>query len=259
MSHILTEEDVRQHLNVPCPSLTVFDTVDSTNAYLKREALSGTPHGSIAIANAHSAGRGRLGRSFQSPEGKGLYLSVLLRPHLSGEELMRATGMAAVAARHAIRRTCGAEVGIKWVNDLVLNGKKICGMLAECGFKGDMCDWIAMGLGLNLRRDALPEELIYASSIEAETGKILAAEEIIESFLPVFDALQADWEREGLAPVIERMLPLSATVGRDVRVDGVYAKALAIDTDGALVCEFEDGVRRVLAGDVSVRGITDYV
>jgi biotin-(acetyl-CoA carboxylase) ligase len=141
----------------------------------------------------------------------------------------------------------------------VLNGKKICGMLAECGFAGTQCDWIAMGLGLNVRRDALPQELIYASSIEAQTGVVPEMSAIIKKYLEEFDELKTCWEGEGLAPVIERMLPISATVGRDVRVDGVYAKALRIDADGALVCEFAEGIRRVLAGDVSVRGITDYI
>lgn len=237
-----------------------FDIIDSTNSEAKRRAKEGLRENTLFRADAQTAGRGRFDRRWESPPGAGLWMTQLFQP--SGIKAMAAGGavfLSAVALADALRGMTGADVLIKWPNDLVLNGKKICGMLAECGLKGEMCDWIALGTGLNLTKDALPEELIYASSIEKETGARIDTDELVEKYLAAFDALRQLWETEGLAPIIGRMLPISATVGRDVKVDGTPAKALAIDTDGALICEFPDGVRRVLAGDVSVRGITDYV
>lgn len=237
-----------------------FDTIDSTNSEAKRLARDGVREDTLIRADHQTAGRGRFDRKWESPRGAGLWMTQLFQPNgVKAEDAGGAVFLAAVAMAETLRQLTGGDILIKWPNDLVLNGKKICGMLAECGFAGMQCDWIAMGLGLNVRRDALPQELIYASSIEAQTGVVPEMSAIIEKYLEEFDELKTCWEGEGLAPVIERMLPISATVGRDVRVDGAYAKALRIDADGALVCEFAEGICRVLAGDVSVRGITDYI
>ena len=237
-----------------------FESIDSTNSEAKRCARDGLREKTLFWADTQTAGRGRFDRKWESPAGAGLWMTQLFQPrNIKAEAAGGAVFLSAVALAGTLREMTGADIMIKWPNDLVLNGKKICGMLAECGFRGDMCDWIALGTGLNILKGALPEELVYATSIENETGMRLDADELVARYLKAFDEVEKEWESEGLAPVIERMLPLSATVGSDVRVDGVPAKALYIDNDGALVCRFEDGVRRVLAGDVSVRGITDYV
>ena len=237
-----------------------FDVIDSTNSEAKRRAKEGLRENTLFRADAQTAGRGRFDRRWESPPGAGLWMTQLFHPeNIKAMDAGGAVFLSAVALTETLREMTGAEVLIKWPNDLVLNGKKICGMLAECGLKGEMCDWIALGTGLNLMKDALPGELIYASSVEKETGMRIDAGILVEKYLSRFDELEMIWEREGLAPVIDRIMPVSATVGRDVRVDGTPAKALRMDADGALVCEFADGVRRVLAGDVSVRGITDYV
>lgn len=237
-----------------------FDTLDSTNAEAKRRAREGGRARTLIIARRQTAGRGRMDRKWESPADAGLWMTQLFAPeNKPARDAGGAVFISAVALSETLGRLTGAQIMIKWPNDLVLGGKKICGMLAECGFEGEMCGWIALGSGLNLRKDALPPELKYASSIQQETGRLLAQEEILAEYLPAFDSLERTWETEGLAPIIERMRPVSATLGRDVRVNGEPARALDIDKDGALICEFADGVRRVLAGDVSVRGITDYV
>lgn len=237
-----------------------LETVDSTNSEAKRLALDGVRENTLIRAEFQTSGRGRFDRKWESPRGAGLWMTQLFRPEgVRAADAGSAVFISAVAMAEAAREMTGGDVLIKWPNDLVLNGKKICGMLAECGFKDGKCDWIAMGLGLNIRRGALPKELVYASSLEAETGVIPDMGTLVEKYLAGFDKLKDKWEKAGFEAILERMLPLSATVGRDVRVDGTPAKALSIDNDGALICEFADGVRRVLAGDVSVRGITDYV
>ena len=169
--------------------------------------------------------------------------------------------LSAVALCRTLREITGAQVGVKWPNDLVLSGKKICGMLAECGFQGDRCACIGLGTGLNLRKGALPPELIYASSLEEITGRAPEPEEILEKYLPEFDRLEKIWEEAGLAPVLEEYRPLCVSLGKDVRVNGVAARALEVEKNGALRVRYaETGeVRAVLAGDVSVRGMTDYI
>lgn len=237
-----------------------FDTLDSTNTEAKRRAREGERARTLIIARRQTAGRGRMDRRWESPADAGLWMTQLFAPEkVHARDAGGAVFISAVALSEALRRLTGAQVMIKWPNDLVLGGKKICGMLAECGLDGEMCGWIALGSGLNLREGALPPELKFASSIQRETGWLLTPEEILAAYLPVFDALERAWETEGLSPVIERIRPISATLGREVRVNGEPARALDMDVDGALICEFADGVRRVLAGDVSVRGITDYI
>lgn len=237
-----------------------FDMIDSTNAEARRCARDGLREKTVFIADAQTAGRGRMDRKWESPKAAGLWMTQLVFPqNVPAAAAGGAVFLSAVVLAETLREMTGADFMIKWPNDIVLNGKKICGMLAECGFAGDKCAWIALGTGLNLQKDALPGELIYASSVEKETGFRLEREAVLEKYLPAFDELMHMWEKDGLAPIICRMEPLSATIGRDVRVNGEYARAVSVDGDGALVCRFEDGVRRVLAGDVSVRGITDYV
>lgn len=264
MSHILTGEAIRRHLAVPCPSLTVFETVDSTNSYLKREALKGAPHGSIAIANAQTAGRGRLGRSFQSPSGKGLYLSVLLRPPFQGDVLLRATGMAAVAARRAILRTCGAEAGIKWVNDLVLNGKKLAGILAETVILGDEIA-LVIGVGINVHHqiDDFDGDVAHiATSLAAEgfpADRAVLAAALIEELYVLSDSLTGD-----ISAYLEEYRQSCITLDKDVRLLGAVseqpAHSLDIDDAFGLTVRLADGTcTTVRSGEAQVRGWYGYV
>lgn len=237
-----------------------FDTLDSTNAEAKRRAREGERSRTLITARRQTAGRGRLDRKWESPADAGLWMTQLFAPEkVRARDAGGAVFIAAAALAETLRELTGANVLIKWPNDLVLDGKKICGMLAECGFEGEMCGWIALGSGLNLREGALPPELKFASSLQGRTGRLFSPDEILAAYLPAFDALERAWETDGLLPILERIRPISATLGREVRVNGAHARALDMDVDGALICEFADGVRRVLAGDVSVRGITDYV
>lgn len=238
-----------------------FDSIDSTNLHAKRLAAQGERRDVLIRADVQSSGRGRLGRRWESPQGTGIWMTQLFAPvDVPAKDAGGAVFLSAIAMCVALRDTTYADVMIKWPNDLVLNGKKICGMLAECGFAGDMCDWIALGTGLNLNRKALPEELIYASGVEDETGVKIDPEALIERYLIKFDSLRDVWQTRGLEPIIELMRPLSATIGRDVRISGVRAFAVDIAPGGGLAVRYPDGREEtVLAGDVSVRGITDYV
>ena len=141
----------------------LYDTLESSNRTAKTLALEGAPHGTMVLAGQQTAGRGRLGRRFESPAGKGVYLSLVLRPSLPMTEAQAVTVSAAVAVCRAVKKLCGLELGIKWVNDLYYNGKKVCGILTEAGadLESGQLEWLVVGIGLNLtsRPEDWPEEL----------------------------------------------------------------------------------------------------
>ena len=264
MQDMLTKEAILEHLTVACPRLDCFERIDSTNSFLKREAVNGAPHGSVAVANCQSAGRGRLGRSFQSPADRGIYLSVLLRPNLPGDALLCATGMAAVAVSRAVERTSGAQAGIKWTNDLILNGKKLAGILAETVVLGDEIA-LVIGVGVNAqhrREDFKGEVADIATSLAMEgfkTDRAALAAAMVEELYALGNALGGDVGAY-LAQYRERCV----TLGREVRLVWIeeQKRALALDVDGkfGLVVRGEDGtVTTVRTGEVSVRGLYGYV
>ena len=264
MRDILTKETIEKHLAADCPRLDCFEMIDSTNSYLKREAVEEAPHGSAAVANCQSAGRGRLGRSFQSPPDRGIYLSVLLRPDLLGDALLCATGMAAVAVSRALRRTTGAQVGIKWTNDLILNGKKLAGILAETVvIGGEIALVIGVGVNVHHRREDFSGEVAdIATSLAMEgfaADRAALAAAMIEELYVLGDALGGD-----ISDYLAEYRECCVTLGREVRLvwseEQRRAAALDIDDKFGLVVRREDGtVTTVRTGEVSVRGLYGYV
>ena len=265
---VLVEREVRHFMrqDTVCPDLRCLEEVDSTNSYLKREALQGAPHKTAVTANCQTAGRGRRERGFVSPAGKGVYLSVLLRPHLPPQSLLGATGMAAVAVCNAIERTAGVRPGIKWTNDLVLNGKKLCGILTELSVEGEtgMAESLIIGAGVNVSQNAEdfgPEVAEIATSLAQEGyGVSLAAlaAAMIEEIYELGDALGGDISRW-----VDTYRRDCVTLGKQVRLlwTGEQEEAMALDVDSqfGLVVEMRDGSRRtVRTGEVSVRGMYGY-
>lgn len=263
MGDSLKAEEIRKFLTVDCPQLECFESIDSTNSFLKREAVCGAVHGSAAVSNSQSAGRGRLGRSFQSPPDRGIYLSVLLRPGLDGEVLMRATGMAAVAVSRAVRRVTGADVGIKWTNDLILNGKKLAGILAETVVVGENIALI-IGVGVNVRHaredfDGEVADIATSLAIEgfqADRAALTAA--LIEELYILGNALGGE-----IGGYVEEYRRACVTLGREVRLmwteKQARAQALDVDECFGLVVRQENGeIMTVRSGEVSVRGLYGY-
>lgn len=246
-----------------CPVLHCFGLIDSTNSFLKREAVNRAPHGSVAVANCQSAGRGRLGRSFQSPPDKGIYLSVLLRPNLTGDALMSATGMAAVAVSRAVQRASGAQAGIKWTNDLILNGKKLAGILAETVVIGNEIA-LVIGVGVNVhhkREDFQGEVADIATSLAMEgfpVDRATLAAAMIEELYALGNALGGE-----ICDYLAEYRRRCVTLGREVRLvwseEQSTATALDIDEQFGLVVRMENGaVSTVRTGEVSVRGLYGY-
>ena len=265
---VLVEREVRRYLppDIPCPELRCLEEIDSTNSYLKREALAGAPGGTVAVANSQSGGRGRMTRSFQSPPGKGVYLSVLLRPQLPPGELLGVTGMTAVAISRAVERAAGVRPGIKWTNDLVLGGRKLCGILTEMALEGEtqMTQSLVIGAGVNVSHTAEdfgPEVAKMATSLAQEGCAVsrpaLAAAMIVE-LRRLSDSLGGD-----LTEWVEEYRSRCVTLGKPVRLlwtdRQVRAQALDVDGQFGLVVRLEDGETTTLrTGEVSVRGLYGY-
>ena len=179
--------------------LQVLESVDSTNTFLRRLANEGAPEGTVVIADRQTAGRGRMGRSFFSAPGVGVYLSVLLRPNLPPDALMTLTAQAAVAVSDAIHDICGVMPDIKWVNDLLLDGRKICGILTELGFDAahGTVSTAIIGVGVNCNQlpTDFPEELRpIAGSIRMATGDVTPRDRLTAALIRKLSELpKLDW------------------------------------------------------------------
>ena len=249
-------------------SLEVFDSIDSTNTYLKQNAAKYTAEESFrsgiwhaAVAGSQSAGRGRMGRSFVSPAGSGVYLSVLLKPHLPAEKAVSITTAAAVAACLAIERCTGEEPQIKWVNDVFLRGKKTCGILTEASIdlESGGLDWAVMGIGLNVYEPegGFPEELKDIAGPICLSRKRDMRSRLAAEFLKAFRDIASDLEGTRFSEEYKRR---SFLIGQDINVirSGLSrpAKALDIDCECRLIVRYEDGSTEALSsGEVSVRQI----
>ena len=249
----LNEESIRQALAgdmLVGREVRVLPEVGSTNDYLKEAARGGAPEGLAVLAERQTAGKGRLGRSFQSPAGLGLWMSVLLRPTCPPECLPPVTALTAAACAEAIREVCGAEAGIKWPNDLVLDGRKLCGILTELESGGEgLALVIGIGLNVSQRREDFPPEL-------RETAGSLA-------MLRALDRMYRDLLADDLDAWRGAYRAACVNLGREVRIlrpdREEQATALDVDRDFGLMVRLADGREEILrSGEVSVRGLSGY-
>lgn len=234
------------------------DCVDSTNTRIKQLAAQGAPDGTLYIAAAQSAGRGRKGRAFLSPSG-GLYLSMLLRPGCRAEEALSVTPSAAVAVCRAVKQVCGLDCGIKWPNDVVLGGKKLCGILTEASTDKNGL-FLVLGIGVNVNTEEFPPELSQvAGSIFLHSGKKTELEDLARALIARLDELYAVWKADKNA-FLGEYRALCVNIGKEVLAGERPAKALGIADDYSLLVEYPDGTREKISyGEVSVRGLYGYV
>ena len=261
-------QEIKDKLNNPWrEKIQFFDTITSTNDVLKQLALQGAPEGTTLVADCQTGGRGRMGRTFLSPSGVGIYLSVLLRPNCKPTELMHLTCASATAACSAIEQTSGFRPGVKWTNDIVYNKRKLAGILTELGLNQDgTTAYAIIGIGFNCNQqmrdfpDAIQD---VAGSLKMVTGeetdRALLAAKMIEALYQMNRELLSD-----RAGILARYRQDCITLGQEislVRGDEIrHGKALDVDENGALVVRYEDGtIEAVNSGEVSVRGMYHYV
>lgn len=243
-------------------SIFLYDSCTSTNQCAAESFPA--PDGSVFVAECQTAGRGRRGRSWSSDDKGGIYMSLLLKPHFSPAFSAPITLVAGLAVCTATRSLCRIDAAIKWPNDIVCNGKKICGILSEISTEKGQIKYITIGIGINVNNDTFGTELSEkATSLLIETGKSFSRAEIIAEVLNRFEKYYVEFSKNGFAVLKEEYEKFCITLGKEVSVsqkDGAYrAHALGISPDGGLVIMCENGVKIVSSGEVSVRGIYGYI
>lgn len=243
-----------------------FKELDSTNVKIKELADDGAAHGTVVVADRQTAGRGRRGRTWESPAGKNLYFSILVRPEIETQKAPMLTLVMAYSAAKAIREHLNMQVMIKWPNDLVVSKKKICGILTEMNLKKSKIDYIVVGTGVNVNVTEFPEELQNkATSLCLEKGNIvdrnLLLTKILAEFWKQYDRFL---EVQDLAFLRDEYNEMLINRDREVLVlepeHEYQAVARGINQTGELEVVLEDGNEAVVyAGEVSVRGIYGYV
>jgi BirA family biotin operon repressor/biotin-[acetyl-CoA-carboxylase] ligase len=244
--------------------LRFFSTIDSTNTYAACLVREGAAEGTVVIADAQSGGKGRLGRSWISPPGVNLYLSAILRPPVPVATAPQLNLLAAVAVADTIVEVCSLMPTIKWPNDVLVNGKKVCGILAEMQTEASVLRAVVLGIGVNLNAPltAFPEELRdKASSLLLAGGQPVDRPTFTASLLTHLEKLYILWLQEGfpaVRPAWERYAAgmLGKRISVAVQEGTVMGTVLGLDVDGALLLREEPGraSRRILAGDVTVIG-----
>ena len=242
-----------------------FDSIDSTNTKATELAEEGHPSGTLVVADRQTAGKGRRGRSWESPTGIGIFMTLMLKPEINPNNASMLTLVAAMATTRAIRRVTGVPAMIKWPNDIVMNGKKVCGILTEMSAQFDYINHIVIGIGINVHNEDFPEEIAKtASSLYLESGQHIHRASLIEAFLEEFEDVYAEYlkteDMEGLQKEYDAML---VNRGRQVRVldpkEPFEGKAMGITKKGELVVDTWESRKLVSSGEVSVRGSYGYV
>lgn len=241
-----------------------YKTTGSTNTDAKKAAEEGAVQGTVVVAERQEAGRGRRGREWNSPEGCNLYFTILLRPDCKPERACMLTLVMALAAARAVKER-GLEAGIKWPNDVVVNGKKVCGILTEMSAEPDYIHYVVIGTGINVNQKEFPAQIAAtATSLRREkgeeTGRAALLASILAHFETYYERFAASWELSALREEYEALL---VNRDRQVRVldpKGEYeGVARGISDTGELLVERENGrLETVYAGEVSVRGIYGY-
>lgn len=260
-SDILSAESIKLNMkNTFFGDIKVYKEVSSTNAVAKELASNGAAEGTTVFSMCQTAGKGRLGRSFISPMGSGIYMSVILKPQIKAEEAMIITSAAAVAVSRAVSKVCGLETAIKWVNDVYANGKKLCGILTEAtiNFETRLPDYVVVGIGINITPAAFPDEIKgIATSIKENIDTEFTQSKLAAALLDELYNIYKDLDKKTF---LDEYKKRSFIIGHDINViapSGSYtATALDINELGNLIVKDKNGdIHTLNSGEISVRKI----
>lgn len=235
-----------------------YDTVTSTNTIAHEQVVQGAEEGTLIIAECQTDGRGRLGRPWFSPKGKGIWMSLVLKPRIPLFFTPQLTLVTAVALCRSIKRMCAVDIGIKWPNDLLISGKKVSGILLESSAEDERLKYIVCGIGIsaNMQLDEFPDELqSIATSLAIEMGHEIEREKLVATFLKEFEDLFELYYTQGFSPIRSLWEALSVSLGRPIHaytaqgiIEGI---ATALDESGALIIKQLDGQEvRIYAGEI---------
>lgn len=258
-SHRVLPNEIRETLNTKVfgqGEIGHWVETESTNAVAKGLAARGAPEGTLVIAESQTNGRGRKGRSWYSPPLEGIYASLVLRPNISPSDAPKMTFMTAVAVADALSRSTSLKVNVKWPNDILVNGKKVAGILTESSMEMDAIEYMVIGLGLNVNTAVFPGSLKEkATSVLLETGRPFSRAGLVREYLQDFERYYEQFKSSGPVPIIKRWRALTDMIGRRVSVDVIdrtYTGIVQeIDDDGVLILKDRRGRSyRIFSGDV---------
>ena len=238
-----------------------LESTQSTNEEAKKIAREGAEEGTIVVAEEQITGHGRLARGFYSPFAKGIWFSLILRPKFFPMEASKCTLLAAVGVCRGIRRMGLADAGIKWPNDILVHGKKLVGILTLMSASMEKIDYIIMGIGINtgIKKNEFPEDFREGATSFLNEGINVSRKDLLAATLGELEKEYSIAQDEGFDKVIDDWRALSVTLGQEVRVifgdDSYTGKAVDIDRDGCLLVNTGSEVKRVIAGDVSIRPV----
>lgn len=235
-------------------TISYFDTVSSTMDIANSLALDGAKEGTLVVSENQAKGRGRLGRSWQSPKYKGIYFSLILRPQLPLQEVAILTLLTAVGVCEAIREETAIEAQIKWPNDILFESKKIGGILTELNAESDRVRFVSLGVGLNVNSDRLVNQA-GGVSLKELTGSALDRAQLLKKVLEKIESYYLVFKKDGKQQIFKMWRQYAVTLGKRVKIASREAKiegvALDLDSDGALLIRTDSGtITRVISGDV---------
>ena len=252
--------EIDRHLRTDVTGRKVVhrETVDSTNAFAFKLALSGEPEGACVVAESQDAGKGRLGRKWFSPVGKNLYISVVLRPHIHPSSVYPITFLSSLAMYDTIGELTGIRPSLKWPNDVLINGKKVCGTLIELSTEADMVRFVIVGIGfnINMQRSEIDEEIINkATSLSIETKKIYERALVCGILLNHLEEHYRYFRQYGAPGICGAWEERAAIKGKTLEINQMgesYRGVVeGIDLDGAMLLNMDGKVKKIIAGDVN--------
>lgn len=265
---LMTEAEIKSlmHTDWVAKGVLYFDTIDSTNTKAQELAEKGYPSGTLVVADKQESGKGRRGRSWVSPSGTGIFMTLMIKPDINPNNASMLTLVAALAVAKAITSVTGEEAMIKWPNDIVVNGKKVCGILTEMNAQFDYINHIVVGIGINVHNESFPEEISQmASSLMIEAGgKRFHRAQIIAETMSYFEQYYDTFlKTQDLSALVREYDELLVNRNKSVRVldpkEPFDGKAMGITPKGELIVDTWESRKLVSSGEVSVRGIYGYV
>ena len=265
---LMTEAEIKSllHTDWVAKEVLYFDTIDSTNTKAQELAEKGYPSGTLVVADKQESGKGRRGRSWVSPSGTGIFMTLMIKPDINPNNASMLTLVAALAVAKAITSVTGEEALIKWPNDIVVNSKKVCGILTEMNAQFDYINHIVVGIGINVHNESFPEEISQmASSLMIEAGgKRFHRAQIIAETMSYFEQYYDTFlKTQDLSALVREYDKLLVNRNKSVRVldpkEPFDGKAMGITPKGELIVDTWESRKLVSSGEVSVRGIYGYV
>lgn len=265
---LMTEAEIKSlmHTEWVAKEVLYFDTIDSTNTKAQELAEKGYPSGTLVVADKQESGKGRRGRSWVSPSGTGIFMTLMIKPDINPNNASMLTLVAALAVAKAITSVTGEEALIKWPNDIVVNSKKVCGILTEMNAQFDYINNIVVGIGINVHNESFPEEISQmASSLMIEAGgKRFHRAQIIAETMSYFEQYYDTFlKTQDLSALVREYDELLVNRNKSVRVldpkEPFDGKAMGITPKGELIVDTWESRKLVSSGEVSVRGIYGYV